>query len=580
MDQEHDFVVTHGISLWIPAGRKPLDRREAAVGSRQDPKRQGKAREYSPTARRLPGAIDGGAVGRPPIGPRRHVRDGAGDRSGIPRHLRSLDRPVRGMPAPTCAITLRATGSGRVASRFAPSAATVAAGPRGRVSMSNSSSSGKFARDASKPARKAPRRPTNGPRRAPRPATQEELDEWQATRVQSRRAERQPTNGACRNARAARPPAAPIDAPAARAAGRIARRLGRRRARRPRSRPSSSRTRTTTSPPRRTRSAGRSAATSASCSSRARRPRRCSSSSSTCSPNFIAVHDIATSSSRKLLTGIAAASGRAVQKLVDPPPGLRHGAGDARVRRAADRRQPARCASTPPRPMPTRASRHAHRHGCCSPTAGSASMMVGELPGHAIARGAEAAARRHHRRPLAEPQPAAAAARLGEHARHARPRPRPRHRRRRAHDAAGRPAGRCLGLHHRHLEPPARAGADRRPRRARARRLQAAPPISRASAPPPVTGGMPSGDTLPMEDPRPPVVLTMRPMPAIAGRRLQRDDAVDADRALRQAGERAERRRQLLRLRGRRAATPIAHAGANPGLGRARRPRQRADRPR
>ena len=33
-------------------------------------------------------------------------------------------------------------------------------------------------------------------------------------------------------------------------------------------------------------------------------------------PNFIAVHDIATSSSRKLLTGIAAASGRAVQKLV------------------------------------------------------------------------------------------------------------------------------------------------------------------------------------------------------------------------------------------------------------------------
>ena len=75
--------------------------------------------------------------------------------------------------------------------------------------------------------------------------------------------------------------------------------------------------------------------------------------------------------------------------------------------------------------------------------------MVGELPGHAIAAALKPLARRHRRRPLAEPQPAAAAAGLGQHPRHPRHGAGPRHQRQRAHDAAGRAPGRRLGLHHR-----------------------------------------------------------------------------------------------------------------------------------
>ena len=185
-------------------------------------------------------------------------------------------------------------------------------------------------------------------------------------------------------------------------------------------------------------------------------------------PDFIAVHDIATASSRKLLAGIAAASGRAVQKLVIRRQG--YGTPLATLefvelptpdnQLAAPLHHRGRCRhGGAPRARQDAAGLQPARRGDGRRAAG---------PRH---RGrAQAAARRHPGRPVAEPQPAAAAARLGEHAGHPRHRPRPRHRRRRANDAAGGPPRRRLGLHHRHLEPPARADANRRPRGARARR--------------------------------------------------------------------------------------------------------------
>ena len=293
-------------------------------------------------------------------------------------------------------------------------------------------------------------------------------------------------------------------------------------------------------------------------------------------PEFIAVHDIATSSSRKLLTGIAAASGRAVQKLV-----IRRQGYGTRWRRSSSSscRPPTTscCASTPPRPTPT------PRRAMRSPASLLAYsrlgvVMVGELPGHAIA----SALKPLHDDIITGPWPnrnllllpLASASTLVTHGLDlgrgtgvaVRTTPQ-----------VARPAD-AWALHHRHLEPPARADARRRPRRPRARRVQGGrlPAASARRWP----TGLPSGDTLPMDDSRPPIVLTMRPMPAIATPSLLADDALDADRALRQAAERAERRHQLLRLRGRRAATPIAHAGANPGSVGARGARQRAASPR
>ncbi|HEY4958565.1 MAG TPA: hypothetical protein VII31_12185, partial [Caldimonas sp.] len=52
--------------------------------------------------------------------------------------------------------------------------------------MSDSSNSGKFARDASKPGSSAPSPADEWPATRAEPASQEELDEWQATRVQAR----------------------------------------------------------------------------------------------------------------------------------------------------------------------------------------------------------------------------------------------------------------------------------------------------------------------------------------------------------------------------------------------------------
>ena len=66
-------------------------------------------------------------------------------------------------------------------------------------------------------------------------------------------------------------------------------------------------------------------------------------------------------------------------KARDPPPGLRHGAGDARVRRAADRRQPA---AAPLHHRGRRRHRVAPRDRArrCSPTAGSASSWSASCP--------------------------------------------------------------------------------------------------------------------------------------------------------------------------------------------------------
>ncbi len=155
----------------------------------------------------------------------------------------------------------------------------------------------------------------------------------------------------------------------------------------------------------------------------------------------------------------------------DPAPGLRHRPRNARVRRAADRRQPAAA------PLHDRGRR---RHGAAARDRPRVARLQppGRGDGGRAARpcdrlGAEAAARRHRHRAVAEPEPAPAPARFGEHARHARARPRSRHRRRGTDDAASGTARRCLGVHHRNLEPPARADARRRTRRSRARRVQA-----------------------------------------------------------------------------------------------------------
>jgi hypothetical protein len=81
---------------------------------------------------------------------------------------------------------------------------------------------------------------------------------------------------------------------------------------------------------------------------------------------------------------------------------------------------------------------------------------------------------------------------------------------------------------------------------------------------PPLETGLPSGDTLPMEDGRPPVVLTMRPMPAIATPAYSPTlPSTLIERYVKQLSE----------LNGvisccvfdLQSGKPIAHAGANPG---------------
>ena len=100
-------------------------------------------------------------------------------------------------------------------------------------------------------------------------------------------------------------------------------------------------------------------------------------------PEFIAVHDIATSSSRKLLTGIAAASGRALQKLVI----RRQGYGTA-LATLEFVELPTPDGSTL-RMYSTEADADtAARHGLARILLGFsrlAVVMVGDLPGHSIA---------------------------------------------------------------------------------------------------------------------------------------------------------------------------------------------------
>lgn len=100
-------------------------------------------------------------------------------------------------------------------------------------------------------------------------------------------------------------------------------------------------------------------------------------------PEFIAIHDIATSSSRKLLVGIAAASGRAVQKLVI----RRQGYGTALATLEFVELPTADGSSL--RMYSTEADADtASRHGLARKLLAFSRlgvMMVGDLPGHAIA---------------------------------------------------------------------------------------------------------------------------------------------------------------------------------------------------
>jgi hypothetical protein len=86
-------------------------------------------------------------------------------------------------------------------------------------------------------------------------------------------------------------------------------------------------------------------------------------------PEFIAIHDIGTTSSRKLLAGVAAASGRSIQKLFI----RRQGYGTPLATLEYVELPPPtalRCACTRPRPMPTRSRAKASR-ACCSHSAAS-----------------------------------------------------------------------------------------------------------------------------------------------------------------------------------------------------------------
>ena len=228
-------------------------------------------------------------------------------------------------------------------------------------------------------------------------------------------------------------------------------------------------------------------------------------------PNFIAVHDIGTSSSRKLLTGIAAASGRAVQKLVV----RRQGYGTALatlefVELPTADNQLLRLYTT--EADADTASRHAIARALLAYSRLGV-VMVGELPGHAIA----SALKPLHDDIIAGPWPnrnllllpLASASTLVTH---------------------GLDLGRGTGVAVRttpQVARPADAWAfitgtwsrlrEQTPADGRAvPELGAFKPAAYQPKRPPHETGLPSGDTLPMEDGRPPVVLTMRPMPAIA----------------------------------------------------------------
>ena len=278
-------------------------------------------------------------------------------------------------------------------------------------------------------------------------------------------------------------------------------------------------------------------------------------------PEFIAVHDIATASSRKLLAGIAAASGRAVQKLVI----RRQGYGTALatlefVDLPTTDNQSLRLYTT------EADADSAARHALAKTLLANSRLgviMVGELPGHAIA----AALKPVHDDILAGPWPnrnllllpLASASTLVTH---------------------GLDLGRGTGVAVRTTPQVARpadawafitgtwsrlreqAPSDGRtvpelgafkPAAYQPRKAQLAPDM----------GGIPSGDTLPMED-QPAITLTMRPMPAIApSGYTATPPSTLIERYVRQIGE----------LNGvvsccifeTQSGHPIAYAGASPG---------------
>ena len=277
-------------------------------------------------------------------------------------------------------------------------------------------------------------------------------------------------------------------------------------------------------------------------------------------PEFIAVHDIATASSRKLLAGIAAASGRAVQKLVI----RRQGYGTALatlefVELPTTDQQSLRLYTT--EADADTASRHALAKTLLAYSRLGV-VMVGELPGHAIA----AALKPLHDDILAGPWPSrnllllplASASTLVTH---------------------GLDLGRGTGVAVRttpQVARPADAWAfitgtwsrlrEQAPTDGRAvpelGAFRPAPYQPRKATLAPVMGGIPSGDTLPMEE-QPPLTLTMRPMPAISASGFAATPpSTLIERYVKQISE----------LNGvvsccvfeTQGGHPIAHAGANP----------------
>jgi hypothetical protein len=434
--------------------------------------------------------------------------------------------------------------------------------------MSDSSSSDKFARDASKPATTGPAAPEEWPATRAEPASRDEIDEWQATRVLAR----QP-NGVDEW----RAPAAPVAPSSA-----VSSPLG-------------------TTPPDPQRRAGRFGAAAESpdawASTRAQTALAtqlledeteylatekeevgrqiggnerelfvsCAPAEALqqqfehLQPNFIAVHDIGTASSRKLLTGIAAASGRAVQKLVI----RRQGYGTALatlefVELPTTDNQVLRL--YPTEADADTASRHAIARILLAYSRLGV-VMVGELPGHAIA----SALKPLHDDIITGPWPnrnllllpLASASTLVTH---------------------GLDLGRGTGVGVRTTPQVARpadawafiTGTWSRLREQTPADGRAVPELGAFKAAayqprrPPIATGLPSGDTLPMEDARPPVVLTMRPMPAIATPSFSPTmPSTLIERYVKQLSE----------LNGVisccvfevQSGNPIAHAGANPG---------------
>ncbi|MDQ6628052.1 MAG: hypothetical protein M3Z29_06305 [Pseudomonadota bacterium] len=282
-------------------------------------------------------------------------------------------------------------------------------------------------------------------------------------------------------------------------------------------------------------------------------------------PEFIAVHDIGTASSRKLLAGIAAASGRAVQKLVI----RRQGYGTALatlefVELPTSDNQSLRLYTT--EADADTASRHALARMLLAYSRLGV-VMMGELPGHAIA----AALKPLHDDILAGPWPnrnllllpLASASTLVTH---------------------GLDLGRGTGVAVRttpQVARPADAWAFITGTWSRLREqaptdgrtvpelgaFRPAPYQPRKAPLAPAMGGIPSGDTLPMEE-QPAVMpmLTMQPMPAIAlGGFTTPPPSTLIDRYVRQVSE----------LNGvvsccvfeTQSGHSTAYAGANPGAG-------------